>query len=140
MPFRFTALDSLRQDARAVGAVLRPVSPLLAISLEFADGQSIPVSIACGEPPRFEIESPPSASAAPEFRPTAAQWKMIRALAGGKKLTKKQLANVASDKVYLRANGGLDEMQRAGVVESPSGGYELTDFGNAILAEAAEED
>lgn len=132
----FPALESLKLDARAVGAILCPVAPLKTVRLEFENGLELPLAVGV----IVETALPRSAGAqVDEFRPNANQWKMVRALAGGKKSTKKQLAATAGDKVYLRQHGGVDELEREGVVTVIAGGYELSDLGNAILAEEGEE-
>jgi hypothetical protein len=57
-----------------------------------------------------------------DFTPCATQMKILDALPGNTKLTKKQLAMKCGDRVYLKGKGGLEELVRVGLIELLAGG------------------
>jgi len=73
---------------------------------------------------------------APEFKPSAAQLRMFRAMRDGRRMSRKQLESLPG--VGRRAYGGpgsLDSLMELGLVDVKGGKFFLTEPGEAMAAE-----
>lgn len=74
-----------------------------------------------------------------DWLPNTVQKKVIQSLRGDKRMSKKSLAGICGDRVYLRV-GGLDDMVSGGaLLLGDDAKYELSDMGNGLAAELFDE-